>query len=147
MNQISRLHKTAISIVCVLAIAIMIFHGCTDKTVVRAFPNSLSRQLLVEGRVFLKHGNVEKAVESFGRAINTAPDYFEPYVTLANTLTYLKQFDSAQAVLAMAGSRFPDNPFVYYTSATIYRQSGQLMPAIMAARKSFEICQRVNDKV
>ncbi len=114
--------------------------GCAKKEeVVKPAGADKAHQMLVEGTVFLKQGEVLKAVESFGTAIKLAPDYLEAYFMLSQTFIHVKQFAQAQAVLVRAAERFPNNPMVYYFLSISYQETDNLMPAIVAARKSVDL--------
>jgi predicted Zn-dependent protease len=131
--------------VCVASGAAL-FAGCGQKETQKTAVAPEARQLLVQGTVDLKQGEVVKAVQNFALAIKTAPDYFEAYYMLAETFIHLKQFPQAQAVLTGAVSRFPENPVVYYLLAAAYEGSGNMMPAIIAARKSVDLFQAKQDE-
>ena len=126
----------------VLAASGALIAGCGQpKPSASAAVNEKSRQLLVEGTVFLKQGEVVKAVQGFAGAIKESPDYFEAYYMLGETFLHLKQFDQARAVLTAAANRFPENPVVFYLLSAAYEGSGNMMPAIVAARKSLDLFQ------
>lgn len=131
--------------VCVAA-GMLVFAGCAKKAEEKAEGNVQARQLLVEGTEYLKQGEVVKAVQNFATAIKTSPDYFEAYYILGETFVHLKQYPQAQAVLTAATNRFPDNPVAYYLLAVAYEGSGEMMPAIVAARKSVDLFQAGKDK-
>jgi predicted Zn-dependent protease len=124
----------------------VLFAGCGKQEAAKTAVDPQSRQLLVEGTVFLKQGEVVKAVQNFASAIKASPDYFEAYYMLAETFIHLKQFPQAQAVLTGAVGRFPENPVVYYLLAAAYEGSGNMMPAIIAARKSVDLFQAKQDE-
>jgi tetratricopeptide (TPR) repeat protein len=134
-----KIFSVVLAMVCVAMLA-----GCAKNEPVKAVDGK-AQQLLREGTVYLKQGDVLKAVESFGVAIKTSPDYFEAYYMLAETFIHLKQFDQAQAVLTLAANRFPDKPVVYYLLAVAFEGSDKLMPAIVAARKSLDLFHANND--
>lgn len=123
----------------------MLFAGCGQKTE-KAAVTPQARQMLVEGTVYLKQGDVVKAVQNFAAAIKMAPDYFDSYYMLGETFIHLKQFPQAQAVLTSAINRFPENPMAYYLLAVAYEGSGNMMPAIVSARKSIDLFQVKKDE-
>ena len=57
----------------------MTITGCGPKPVVQGSVDPRARQLLIEGTVFLKQGELVKAVQNFAEAIKASPDYFEAY--------------------------------------------------------------------
>lgn len=119
--------------------------GCARKAE-KTTDDPRARQLLAEGTGFLKQGEVVKAVQNFAMAIKASPDYFDAYYMLGETFIHLKQFPQAQAVLTAAVNRFPENPLAYYLLAAAYEGSGNMMPAIVAARKSLDIFQARRDE-
>jgi Tfp pilus assembly protein PilF len=131
-------------LVVLLASSTVMFTGCGKKE--KASVDPRSRQMLMEGMVYLKQGEVVKAVQNFAMAIKSSPDYFEAYYILGETFIHLKQFSQAQAVLTGAVNRFPENPMAYYLLAAAYEGSGNMMPAIVSARKSIDLFQAKQDE-
>ncbi len=128
------------------AFALTGFFGCSRNSEPNASVASEARQLLVDGTVFLKQGDVVKAVQSFASAIKTSPDYFEAYFMLGETFIHLKQFEQAQSVLSAAANRFPGNPDAHYLLAIAFEGDGKLMPAIVSVRKSIDLYQATKDE-
>jgi tetratricopeptide (TPR) repeat protein len=85
-------------------------------------------------------------VKSFASAIKVAPDNFEGYYLLSETLIRLKQFTQAEAVLIAAVKRFPDNGLAYYLLAIAHDGAGNTVPAVIAARKSLDLFSAKGDK-
>jgi cytochrome c-type biogenesis protein CcmH/NrfG len=138
--------KKALSVVVVMMVAAgMMVAGCAKKEEAKVAAPDKAHQLLLEGTVFLKQGDVRKAVESYASSIKESPDYFEAYFMLAQTFIHLKQFAQAQSVLTTAVDRFPDNPAAFYLLAIAYQGSDDLMPAIVAARKSVDLYRAKKD--
>ena len=127
----------------ILAVAVA---GCGKKPAEEKPGMAQARKLLIEGTVFLKQSDPVKAVQSFAAAIKTAPDYFEGYYMLSETLIRLKQYPQAEAVLIAAIKQFPDNGLAYYLLALAHEGSGNTVPAIIAARKSLELFTAKGDK-
>jgi tetratricopeptide (TPR) repeat protein len=134
--------KKFIAMVLIAAVAVA---GCAKKPVERT-EITQARKLLVEGTMFLKQADAAKAVQSFAAAIKVAPDYFEGYYLLSETLIRLKQFPQAEAVLIATIKQFPDNGLGYYLLAIAHEGAGNTVPAIIAARKSLELFTAKNDK-
>ena len=129
----------------VLLIVVIAVAGCAKKPVEKS-ETIQARQLLAEGTAYLKQAEVLKAVQSFAAAIKVAPDYFESYYLLSETLIHLKQYPQAAAILTSAVKRFPDNGVVYYLLAVAHQNSGNILPAIVASRKSLELLTAQGDK-
>ena len=129
----------------VLLIAAVVFAGCAKKPAEKP-EISQARALLMEGTVYLKQNDAIKAIQSFAAAIKTAPDYFEGYYLLSETLIRLRQFTQAEAVLITAIKKFPDNGVAYYLLAVAHQSAGNTIPAIIAVRKSLDIFTAQGDK-
>jgi tetratricopeptide (TPR) repeat protein len=121
------------------------FAGCAKKPA-EAPEVIQARNLLLEGTVFLKQSDVVKAIQSFAAAIKVAPDYFESYYLLSETLLRLKQYTQAEAILIAAVKKFPDNGVAYYLLAVAHQSAGNMIPAIVAARKSVDLFTIRGDK-
>jgi len=137
---------TGLLLAVLIASGAVLFAGCGKKAAEKPAVDPQARQLLIQGTAYLKQGDVVKAVQNFAMAIKTSPDYFEAYYMLGETFIHLKQFPQAQAVLTGAVNRFPDNALAYYLLAAAYEGSGNMMPAILAARKSVDLFQARQDE-
>ncbi len=128
-----------------MALGLMIT-GCGPKPAAQLPVDAKARQLLIEGTVLLKQGELMKAVENFAGAIKVSPDYFEAYYMLGETFIRVKQFEQARAVLNAAVNRFPDNPVAFYMLSLAYEGSDNMMPAIVTARKSIDLFRARKDE-
>jgi tetratricopeptide (TPR) repeat protein len=131
-------------VICLLVAGIA-FAGCAKKEAV-APTEAEARKNLIEGTAFLKQGDVAGAIKSFVTAVKVAPDYFEGYYMLGETLLRLKQFPQATSVMSAAVRQFPNNGLAYYLLAMAQEGSGQPVPAIVAARRSVELFNAAGDK-
>jgi tetratricopeptide (TPR) repeat protein len=122
----------------VMLIAFVAMTGCGKKETPGTMPVQ-AKQLMIEGNVYLKQGDVRRAVENFAAAIKEAPENFEGYYLLSETLVRLKQYPQAISVLGAASNQFPDNGVVFFLMAVAYEGSGNLTPAIVSARKSLDL--------
>ena len=140
--------KKITGVLCMVLIAtsVLLLGGCGKKEAANGAVDPQARALLARGTGYLKQGEVVKAVQDFATAIKMSPDYFEAYYMLGETFIHLKQFPQAQAVLTGAVNRFPDNALAYYLLAAAYEGSGNMMPAIIAARKSVDLFQAKQDE-
>ncbi len=132
-------------VVVLLAVAVT---GCAKKSSEPPVPPEIkaARKMLIEGTVFLKQGEVVKAVEAYATAIKTAPNYFEAYYMLGETFLNLKQYPQAAAIMGSAVRQFPDNGLAYYLLSVADQGAGQTLPAIVAARRSLELFVAVKDE-
>ena len=131
--------------ICVVLILGLAVTGCAKKKEKVSTENK-GRQFLVEGTVYLKQGDVVKAVESFASSIKVAPDFLEGYYMLGETFIRLKQFDQASAVMAEAVKRFPNKGLPYYLLAISEHEQGNTLAAIVAARRSVELFEAAKDE-
>jgi Flp pilus assembly protein TadD len=133
------------NVLCLLMLVALAVTGCAKKEE-QASSNTPARQLLVQGTEFLKAGDPMKAVNNFAMAIKESPDDFEGYYLLSETLLRLKQFPQAESFLIATVKRFPDNGVAYYLLAVAHEGTGNLVPAIMAVRKSVDLFVAKKDK-
>ncbi len=135
--------KKLLAVIVLLSVAVV---GCGKKE--PAVPPELkaARKMLIEGTVYLKQGEVVKAVGAYASAIKTAPNYFEAYYMLTETFLNLKQYPQAAAIMTTAVRQFPNNGLAYYLLSVAQQGSGQTLPAIMAARRSVELFAAVKDE-
>lgn len=122
----------------VMLIAMLAMTGCGKKEANQAIP-AKAKQLLIEGNVYLKQGDVRQAVENFAAAIKVAPNNFEGYYLLSETLIRLKQYPQALSILGAASNQFPDNGVVFFLMSVAYQESDNLNLAIVSARKSLDL--------
>jgi tetratricopeptide (TPR) repeat protein len=121
--------------------------GCAKKEEAAApVVGTKGRQYLIEGTVFLKQGDAKKAAESFATAIKMDPNDFEGYFMLGEMFLRLKQYPQAGSVMTAAVRQFPENGLAHYLLATSLEGMGQLVPAIVSARRSVELFNARGDK-
>src|SRR5512142_1757876 len=131
--------------IAVVLIAGVAFAGCAKKEASSPTVGQ-ARQYLADGTAFLKQGDVASAIKSFATAIKTAPDYFEGYYMLGETLIRLKQYPQAISVMSAAVRQFPNNGVAYYLLALGHEGAQQPVAAIVAARRSVELFSAAGDK-
>lgn len=133
--------------IAVVMIAGLLLAGCAKKeSPVISKDQAAARKLLVEGTVYLKQGDIKSAVGNFAAAIKAAPEDFEGYYMLSETFVHLKQHPQAIAVLSTAVRQFPENGLAYYLLAVAHEGAEQIVPAIVAARRSVEIFNAKGDQ-
>jgi len=135
--------KKFIAVMLLLSVAVA---GCGKSEPPVPPEIKAARKMLIEGTVYLKQGEVVKAVESYASAIKTAPNYFEAYYMLTETFLNLKQYPQAAAIMTTAVRQFPNNGLAYYLLAVGHQGAGQTLPAIVAARRSVELFAAVKDE-
>ncbi|MBF0122541.1 MAG: tetratricopeptide repeat protein [Candidatus Omnitrophica bacterium] len=123
----------------------IVIAGCAKQEATQVV-NKKARKYLIEGTVFLKQGEARKAAESFATAIKMDPNDFEGYFMLGEMFLRLKQYPQAGSVMTAAIRQFPDSGLAHYLLATSLEGMGQLVPAIVSARRSVELFNAKGDK-
>ncbi|NLE64539.1 MAG: tetratricopeptide repeat protein [Elusimicrobia bacterium] len=131
---------------CFVVLAALVLGGCAkpaaDKTGAQGMGEY--RRHLIEGNVYLKQGDPQKAVASFAKAIQADPSQPEAYLVLANVFLRLKQYQQTISVCASGIQRFPENGDLYYLLAVSQAEVGSLMGAVSAAKKSVDLFYEQN---
>lgn len=129
-------------IVVVIFVMIIAIAGCGKKQPTM----SPAKKLLIEGQVYLKQGDVQKALESFSSSIKADPKNMEGYYILSEVLIHLKQPQAALGLLQTASKEFPDQGAFYFLMGVAYDGMNQIMPAIVAVRKSLDLFMAQKDQ-
>jgi tetratricopeptide (TPR) repeat protein len=88
---------------------------------------------------------LERAAEAYGRALEAAPDWIEPYINLSTTLYQLERVEEAQTVLTKAAAIEPSHPLVHYNLGCVYDQLGASDKAIEHLRRAVELAPHLAD--
>jgi cytochrome c-type biogenesis protein CcmH/NrfG len=81
------------------------------------------------GEAYRKHGDLEKAIPAFQRALRLQPEFVEARIALAKALRQEKQTQQALAVLEPARDSDPANSAVHFLLAQLYRDMGRVEDA------------------
>lgn len=130
----------------VLALSIVLaFAGCQSKQVENNAPSvqverkDAAKKLFAQGVLLLQQQNLKGAVESFEASIKVDPTDPNPYLILGQILLKAQQFDQAVIFLDQAAKNFPNNGAIFYMLSIANRMDGKILPAVLAARRSFEL--------
>ena len=137
-------------VMCMVALCIV---GCESKREANqkaiqdpALAKQAAGKLMQQGVQFLNSRDIPKAVVSFQGAIQVNPTDLQPYMVLAEIFLRLKSYPDAINVLERAANVFPDNGFVFYMLSIANQESGNPLPAVLAARHSAELFKAQNNQ-
>jgi tetratricopeptide (TPR) repeat protein len=138
--------------ILVVGLIALCFVGCDsrDKAAKKTNDPVLVKQaaakLMQQGVQFLNARDIPKAVVSFQGAIQVDPSDVQPYMVLAEIFLRLKSYPDAINVLERAANTFPNNGFVFYMLSIANQESGNPLPAVLAARRSAELFKAQNNQ-
>ena len=116
-----------------------------EQNAISASRKEVARKLVSQAVVFLENKDVKGAVTALEDAIKTDPSGPDSYLLLSQILLKAEQFDQATALLDQAAKIFPDNGTVFYMLSVSNKMAGRKLPAVLAARHSFDIFKAAND--
>ena len=140
-------------IMCV--VAGLILAGCQSKEAennqasspaMTAQRKEAARKLTVQAMVLLNQQNYQAAVTSLDAAIKFDPTDQDPYLILGQILLKAGEYPRAMEFLDNAAKNFPDNGMIFYMLSIANKMGGKKLPAVLAARRSFEIFKNTNDQ-
>lgn len=138
----------------ILALCLGVFlAGCGKSAQEQsAAGDSLQRQeaakkLFAQSMIFLQEKNLKASVDSLKASIALDPSDPNPYLVLGQLLIKAEEFDNAVQFLENATRTFPNNGTVYYMLSVANRMAGNKLPAVLAARKSYEVFNAAGDQV
>ena len=105
-----------------------------------------ARKLTAQSVVLLGQKDYQGAVGSLDAAIKADPTDQDPYLILGQILLKAGEFQRAADFLDAAVKNFPDNGMIFYMLSIANQMSGKKLPAVLAARRSFEIFKDANDQ-
>ncbi len=104
-----------------------------------------ARKLVAQALDLLNQKDYKGCVASLDAAIRMNPGDQDPYLILGQILLKAGEFQRAKEFLDGAASRFPNNGGLFYMLSIANKMSGKKLPAVLAARRSFEIYKEAND--
>lgn len=136
--------------VCMIVLAMA---GCHSKEKSQqsavqdpALVKQASVKLIQQGIEFLNARDIPKAVVSFQGAIQVDPSNLQPYMILSEIYLRLKSYPDALGILERAANKFPDNGFVFYMLSVANQEGNNILPAVLAARRSAELFKAQNNE-
>lgn len=138
--------KKIIPIIC-LALALV---GCQSHQEapdgsMKAKRQDAAKKLFAQSVLLLQQKDLKGAVASLEASIKMDPTDPNPYLLLGQILISAQQYDNAVQFLDQTAKNFPDNAAVFYMLSIASRMDGKTLPAVLAARRSFEIFKAAND--
>ncbi|MBI4308978.1 MAG: tetratricopeptide repeat protein [Candidatus Omnitrophica bacterium] len=135
----------------------LILAGCQPKeeaanqrsnasSAITAERKEAARKLTAQAVALLEQKNYPGVVASLDAAIKADPTDQEPYLILGQILLKAGEFQRAAEFLDTAAKNFPDNGTIFYMLSMANQMSGKKLPAVLAARRSFEIFKGANDQ-
>ncbi len=106
-----------------------------------------SKKLFAQSMMLLQQKDVKGAVESLENAIKADPTDPNAYLVLGQILLKSGEYEHAVEFLGETAKTFPDNGTVFYMLSVANRMAGQKLPAVLAARRSYEIFNAASDAV
>ncbi len=104
-----------------------------------------AKRLFAQAVVLLQKQNVKGAVESLEASIKVDPTDPNAYLVLGEILIKAQQYDKAVEFLDGTAKNFPNNGAVFYMLSLAHKSAGKLLPAVLAAKRSFEIFKANGD--
>jgi cytochrome c-type biogenesis protein CcmH/NrfG len=104
-----------------------------------------ARRLFAQSIVLLQQKDLKGAVTSLEQSIKVDPSDPNPYLLLGQILLKANEFDNAVQFLDQTAKTFPNNGTVFYMLAIANRMDGKKLPAVLAARRSYEIFNAAGD--
>lgn len=140
--------KRSIVLVCL----ILAFAGCQQAPQQAATTDNsqnerqeAAKRLFAQGIVLLQKQNVKGAVESLEASIKVDPTDPNPYLVLGEILIKAQQYDRAVDFLDQTAKNFPNNGAVFYMLSLANKSADKILPAVLSAKRSFEIFKTNGD--
>jgi predicted Zn-dependent protease len=105
-----------------------------------------AKKLFAQSVILLHQKDLKGAVASLEASIKVDPTDPNPYLVLGQILLKANEFDHAVEFLDGAAKVFPSNGTVFYMLSVANRMDNKTLPAVLAARKSFELFKEAGDK-
>ena len=106
----------------------------------------VSHKLIVKSLNDLQNKDLSATIMDLETSIKINPSEPEAYLLLGQILLKVKEFDHAAEFLDIAAKVFPDDGTIFYMLSIADNMSGKKLPAVLAARHSFEVFQAQQDK-
>jgi predicted Zn-dependent protease len=136
--------KKILSVVCLSLILV----GCQKPVEQNAGGNErqeAARKLFAQSMLLLQQKDLKGAVASLEESIKVDPSDPNPYLVLGQILLKAGEYDRASEFLDQTAKKFSDNGTVFYMFSVANRMAGKKLPAVLAARRSYEIFNAAGD--
>ena len=104
-----------------------------------------AKKYFAQSILMLQNKDLKGAVQSLEASIKTDPSDPNPYLMLGQILINAGQYEQGVIFLDQTAKKFPDNASVFYMLSLCNRMSGKILPAVLTARRSFEIFKASGD--
>lgn len=104
-----------------------------------------AKKLFAQSVLLLQQKDLKGAVTSLQASIKINPTNPDPYLFLGQILLKAEQYEQAAEFLDQTAKTFPDNGTVFYMFSIANKMAGKKLPAILAARRSYEIFKNAQD--
>jgi predicted Zn-dependent protease len=105
----------------------------------------VARKLFAQSMVLLQQKDLKGAVTSLEESIKVDPSDPNPYLVLGQILLKAGEFSHAAEFLDSAAKAFPNNGTIFYMMSIANRMDGKKLPAVLAARHSYEVFNAAGD--
>ncbi len=127
----------------------LIFGGCQKATQQESGANNerkeAAKKLFAQSILQLQQKNLEGAIASLEASIKVDPTDPNPYLVLGQILIKAGEYQHAVEFLDQTAKNFPNNGTVFYMLSISNRMGGYKLPAVLAARRSYEIFNAAGD--
>jgi predicted Zn-dependent protease len=126
----------------------IILAGCQQapqSTPVNTERQDAAKKLFAQSILLLQQKDLKGAVTSLEASIKIDPTDPNPYLVLGQILLKAGEFDHAAEFLEQTAKTFPNNGAVFYMLSIANRMDGKKLPAVLAARRSYEIFNAEGD--
>lgn len=132
-------------------IALMALAGCQKQEVQQQQPDmdqrkDIGHKLIMKSLTDLQNKDLNATIMDLETSIKVNPTEPEAYLLLGQILLKIQEYDHAADFLEIAGKTFPDDGTVFYMLSVADKMAGKKLPAVLAARHSFEIFQAQQDR-
>ena len=105
-----------------------------------------AKKLFAQSMILLQQKDLKGAVASLEASIKVDPSDPNPYLVLGQILLKSEEYDHAVEFLDQTAKNFPNNGTVFYMLSVANKMADKKLPAVLAARRSYEIFNASGDK-
>ncbi len=106
----------------------------------------MAHKLILKSLNDLQNKDLKSTFEDLQNSIRVNPEEPEAYLLLGQILLKIQEYDHAVDFMDMTAKTFPNDGTVFYMLSIANRMAGKKLPAVLAARHSFELFQAKQDK-
>ena len=137
--------KKIISIMCLG----LMLAGCQqapqEQNAVNNDRQDASKKFFAQSMTLLQQKDIKGAVEDLEAAMKADPSDPNAYLALGQILLKSEQYAHAVEFLDQTAKTFPNNGTVFYMLSIANKMAGNRLPAVLAARRSYEIFNAASD--